>query len=386
MDYYQKSLEIHKQYKGKLSVESKIPLRTKEDLSTIYTPGVAQPCREIAKNPDDAYVYTTKSNTVAVVTDGSAVLGLGNIGPLAAMPVMEGKAVLFKQFGGVDAVPVCLGTQDTEELVKIITAISPTYGGINLEDISAPRCFEIEKRVQDAVDIPVFHDDQHGTAIVVCAAIINAAKVVGKQLQNMRVVVNGSGSAGTAIAYMLLSIGINDIVMCDKQGILCTNTQNLNSAMAKLATDTNPRKITGTLENAMQNADAFIGVSAPGVVTKQYVKSMNDGAIVLAMANPEPEIMPSDALSAGAAIVGTGRSDFKNQINNVLAFPGIFKGALAARAKRITPKMKTAAAYAIANCVSENELCAEKIVPDAMQEGVASAVANAVASAWQQNN
>ncbi len=387
MDYYQKSLEIHKQYKGKLSVQSKIPLNTKEDLSTIYTPGVAQPCREIAKNPEDAYVYTTKCNTVAVVTDGSAVLGLGNIGPLAALPVMEGKAVLFKQFGGVDAVPVCLDTQDTDELVKIITAICPTYGGINLEDIAAPRCFEIEKRVQEAVDIPVFHDDQHGTAIVVCAAVINAAKVTGKKIEEMRTVINGAGSAGTAIAYMLMSIGIKDITMCDKAGILNkNNTQELNSAMAELAKQTNPRNLSGTLETAMQNADLFIGVSAPKVVTKQYVQSMNEGAIVLAMANPEPEIMPDEALSAGAAVVGTGRSDFKNQINNVLAFPGIFKGALAARAKRITPQMKKAAAYAIAGCVSKNELSAENIVPGAMQEGVAQAVADAVAKAWNEEN
>ncbi len=385
MDYYKKALEIHEKYKGKLSVESKISIKSREDLSTIYTPGVAQPCREIAKNPDDAYKYTTKCNTVAVVTDGSAVLGLGNIGPLAALPVMEGKAVLFKEFAGVDAVPVCLNTQDTDELVKIITALAPTYGGINLEDIAAPRCFEIEKRVQQAVDIPVFHDDQHGTAIVVCAAAINAAKVVNKKLEDMQVVINGAGSAGTAIAYMLLSFGVKNILVCDKHGLLCKDEkQNVNEAMAKLANDTNPNCIKGTLANALVNSDLFIGVSAPGLVTAEMVKTMAQNAIVLAMANPEPEIMPQEALAGGAAVVGTGRSDFDNQINNVLAFPGLFKGALKARASRITPEMKKAAAYAIANCVKSTELCAKKIVPGAMQKGVANAVADAVAKAWVQ--
>ncbi len=382
MDYYAKSLEIHEKYKGKLSVESKLPINTRDDLSTLYTPGVAQPCREIAKDKDAAYKYTTKCNTVAVVTDGSAVLGLGNIGAVAALPVMEGKAVLFKEFAGVDAVPVCLDTQDTDELVKIITAIAPTYGGINLEDIAAPRCFEIEKRVQEAVDIPVFHDDQHGTAIVVCAGALNAAKVVGKKLEDMNIVINGAGSAGTAIAYMFMELGAKNIVVCDKEGILCkTDTSNMNSAMAKLANDTNASCKTGTLKHALQGADLFVGVSAPKLVTKEMVSTMAEKAVVFAMANPEPEIMPTEALAGGAAVVGTGRSDFDNQINNVLAFPGLFKGALAARAKRITGAMKVAAAYAIANCVKEDELNAKHIVPGALQKDVANAVAKAVAEA-----
>ncbi len=382
MDYYKKALEIHEKYKGKLSVVGKIPLNTRDDLSTIYTPGVAEPCREIAKDKNAAYKYTTKCNTVAVVTDGSAVLGLGNIGPLAALPVMEGKAVLFKEFAGVDAVPVCLDTQDTDELVKIITALAPTYGGINLEDISAPRCFEIERRVQENVDIPVFHDDQHGTAIVVCAAAINGAKVVGKKLENMQIVINGAGSAGTAIANMLLSFGAKNIIVCDKDGILCKNsTEGMNAAMAELAGKTNPECKQGTLAVALCGADLFIGVSAPRLVTAEMVSTMAKGAIVLAMANPEPEIMPTEALKGGAAVVGTGRSDFANQINNVLAFPGLFKGALSARAPRITDEMKKAAAYAIAACVKDDDLCAECIVPGAMDKGVASAVANAVAAA-----
>ncbi len=382
MDYYKKALEVHEKHKGKLSVVGKIPLETRDDLSTIYTPGVAEPCREIAKDKNAAYKYTTKCNTVAVVTDGSAVLGLGNIGPLAALPVMEGKAVLFKEFAGVDAVPVCLDTQDTDELVKIITALAPTYGGINLEDIAAPRCFEIERRVQECVDIPVFHDDQHGTAIVVCAAAINGAKVVNKKLEEMHIVINGAGSAGTAIANMLLSFGAKNIVVCDKDGILCKNsTQKLNSAMAELATKTNPTCKEGTLETALCGADLFVGVSAPRLVTQDMVRKMANGAIVLAMANPEPEIMPSEALLGGAAVVGTGRSDFPNQINNVLAFPGLFKGALKARAARITPEMKKAAAYAIANCVSESALSAECIVPSAMDKSVAEAVAKEVEKA-----
>ncbi len=384
MDYYKLSLELHEKNKGKLSVESKVAVSTKEELSLAYTPGVAQPCKEIAKNPELVYTYTTKGNMVAVVSDGSAVLGLGNIGPLAAMPVMEGKAVLFKTFAGVDAVPVCLDTQDTDELVKIITALAPTYGGINLEDISAPRCFEIEKRVQEAVDIPVFHDDQHGTAIVVSAAVINAAKLVKKPLDKIKAVVNGAGSAGTAIVNMLKIIGVKNIVVCDINGILCKNDlTGLNPAMAQLAKSTNEENLTGTLADAMRGADLVVGVSAPKAITKEMVSTMAKDAIVLAMANPEPEIMPDLALEGGARIVGTGRSDFANQINNVLAFPGIFKGALSVRAKRINEKMKLAAAHAIANCVSESELKEDYIVPPVFKEGVADAVANAVACAWE---
>ncbi|MEG1176869.1 MAG: NADP-dependent malic enzyme [Ruthenibacterium sp.] len=384
MDYYKKSLELHRLHHGKLSVVSTVPLTTREDLSTAYTPGVAQPCREIAADPDAAYLYTTKGNMVAVVTDGSAVLGLGNIGPLAALPVMEGKAVLFKAFAGVDAVPVCLDTQDTDALVAIITALAPTYGGINLEDIAAPRCFEIERRVQAAVNIPVFHDDQHGTAIVVSAAALNAAALVGKKLAAMRIVINGAGSAGTAIARMLLTLGADNILVCDQAGILCrTDTAKLNSAMAQLAADTNSGCEAGTLADAMRCADLFIGVSAPGVVTSEMVASMNSDAIVFPMANPEPEITPEQAFAGGARIVGTGRSDYPNQINNVLAFPGIFKGALAARAQRITEEMKAAAAYAIAACVPKSRLADDCIIPSAFEPGVAEAVAEAVAKAWE---
>ncbi len=387
MDYYKQALILHEQNKGKLEIKSKVNVSTKEELSTAYTPGVAEPCRQIANNPELAYTYTTKGNMVAVVTDGSAVLGLGNIGPLAAMPVMEGKAVLFKTFADVDAVPVCLNTQDTDELVKIITALAPTYGGINLEDISAPRCFEIEKRVQQAVDIPVFHDDQHGTAIVVSAAVINAAKIVKKELSTLKAVVNGAGSAGTAIVKMLKLLGINNIIVCDKSGILCKDeTSGLNSAMANLAQITNAENLKGTLANAMKGADLVIGVSAPKVITQEMVSTMAKNAIVLAMANPEPEIMPDLALLGGARIVGTGRSDFNNQINNVLAFPGIFKGALKVRARRITQEMKLAAAYAIANCVPECDLKEDYIVPPAFMPGVADAVANAVANAWSEED
>lgn len=384
MDYYKEALRLHRENKGKLEIVSKVPLVTRDDLSTAYTPGVAQPCREIAQDPDAVYTYTCKGNMVAVVSDGSAVLGLGNIGPKAALPVMEGKAVLFKAFAGVDAVPVCLDTQDTDALVAIITALAPTYGGINLEDIAAPRCFEIERRVQEAVDIPVFHDDQHGTAIVVSAAALNAAKLVGKTLPAMKIAINGAGSAGTAIARMLLALGASDIVVCDKAGILCrTDVGALNPAMAQLAADTNPRCVTGSLADAMRGADLFIGVSAPGVVTSDMVASMAADAIVFPMANPEPEIMPELAFAGGARIVGTGRSDFPNQINNVLAFPGIFKGALAARAKRITEGMKTAAAHAIAACVPADKLAVDCIIPSAFQPGVADAVAQAVAQAWE---
>ncbi len=382
MDYYKLSLEMHEKYKGKIAIKSKVSVKNKEDLSTAYTPGVAAPCKEIANNAELAYKYTSKCNTVAVVTDGSAVLGLGNIGPLAALPVMEGKALLFKEFADVDAVPICLDTQDTDELVNIITALAPSFGGINLEDISAPRCFEIEERVQNALNIPVFHDDQHGTAIVVCAALINAAKIVDKPLNTLKIVVNGAGSAGSAIVQMLKNLGATNIVVCDINGILCKkDISGLNSAMQSLAQSTNSEDLQGTLSDAMKGADVVIGVSAPKVITKEMVGTMAKDAIVFAMANPEPEIMPSEAFLGGARIVGTGRSDFNNQINNVLAFPGIFKGALNARAKRITKEMKLAAAFAIANCVKPEQLSEECVVPGAFDENVANAVALAVEKA-----
>ena len=384
MNYYEEALRLHREHKGKLSIESKVPLATRDDLSRAYTPGVAQPCREIAQNPGEVYTYTTKGNMVAVVTDGSAVLGLGNIGPLAALPVMEGKCILFKAFAGVDAVPVCLGTQDTDALVEIIAALAPTYGGINLEDIAAPRCFEIERRVQQKVDIPVFHDDQHGTAVVVCAALTNALRLTSRSFAGARAVINGAGSAGTAIARMLLAAGLRDLIVCDKDGILVPGAPACrNAAMEALARDTNPRGVQGTLADALRGADVFVGVSAPGVVSREMVSSMAAHAIVFPMANPEPEITRDDALAAGARIVGTGRSDFPNQINNVLAFPGIFKGALAARAQRITEGMKLAAAQAIAACVPESALCDTCIIPSAFEPGVADAVAHAVAAAWK---
>lgn len=382
MDYYKASLEMHEKNKGKLEVRSKVGVTNRDELSTAYTPGVAEPCRQIHKNPEDVYKYTMKGNTVAVVSDGSAVLGLGNIGAKAAIPVMEGKCVLFKEFAGIDAIPICLDTQDTEELIQIIKNIAPILGGINLEDISAPRCFEIERRVQELVDIPVFHDDQHGTAIVVSAAAINAVKVVGKKLEDVKVVINGAGSAGTAIAKMLLNIGIQDIIVCDKFGALCREDSSLSPAMMELAQITNQRLVTGTLKDVISGADLFVGVSAPGILTEEMVGTMAKDAIVFPMANPEPEIMPDLAKNAGARVVGTGRSDFPNQINNVLAFPGVFKGALAARASRITEDMKVAAAFALSGLVKEDELNEEYIIPLAFHEGVADVIAKAVADAW----
>lgn len=385
MDYYKASLEMHEKNKGKLEVRSKVGVTNRDELSTAYTPGVAEPCRQIHKNPEDVYKYTMKGNTVAVVSDGSAVLGLGNIGAKAAIPVMEGKCVLFKEFAGIDAIPICLDTQDTEELIQIIKNIAPILGGINLEDISAPRCFEIERRVQELVDIPVFHDDQHGTAIVVSAAAINAVKVVGKNLEDIKVVINGAGSAGTAIAKMLLNIGIQDIVVCDKFGALCREDSSLSPAMMELAQMTNQRLVTGMLKDVIKGADLFVGVSAPKILTEEMVASMAKDAIVFPMANPEPEIMPDLAKNAGARVVGTGRSDFPNQINNVLAFPGVFKGALAARAGRITEDMKVAAAFALSGLVSEEDLNEEYIIPLAFHEGVADVIAKAVADAWKRS-
>ncbi len=373
-----KALALHEKWNGKLETISKTPVKTREDLAIAYTPGVAEPCKVIAKDKDLAYKYTMKANTIAVVSDGSAVLGLGNIGPHAAMPVMEGKAVLFKEFGGVNAVPICLDTQDTEEIIKAVTYIAPGFGGINLEDISAPRCFEIEERLKEILDIPVFHDDQHGTAIVVLAGIINALKVVGKAIEDCRVVVNGAGSAGVAITRLLLTYGFSDIIMCDKAGIISKDSQGLNWMQEKMAVLTNLSGKTGTLSDALKGADIFVGVSAPGIVTPQMVSSMNKDAVLFAMANPVPEIMPDEAKAAGARIVGTGRSDFPNQINNVVAFPGIFKGALEGRASRITEEMKLAAATAIASLVPDGELNEENIIPEAFNPKVAELVAEAV--------
>ncbi len=335
----EKALQLHKEWNGKLETVSKTPVKTREDLSYAYTPGVAEPCKVIAQDKEAAYTYTMKANTVAVVSDGSAVLGLGNIGPYAAMPVMEGKAVLFKEFGGVNAVPICLDTQDTEEIIKAVTYLAPGFGGINLEDISAPRCFEIEERLKKLLDIPVFHDDQHGTAIVVLAGIINALKVTGKKKEECKVVVNGAGSAGVAITKLLLTYGFSNIIMCDKVGMISTETEGLNWMQEKMAKITNPNKETGSLADALKGADIFVGVSAPGIVSKEMVASMNRDAILFAMANPVPEIMPNLAKEAGAKVVGTGRSDFPNQVNNVVAFPGIFKGALEGRAAQITEEM-----------------------------------------------
>ena len=378
MNISEKALMLHEQWNGKLEVVSKVPVKSREDLSIAYTPGVAEPCKVIAQDKEAAYKYTMKANTVAVVSDGSAVLGLGNIGPYAAMPVMEGKAVLFKEFGGVNAVPICLDTQDTEEIIKAVTYLAPAYGGINLEDISAPRCFEIEERLKEILDIPVFHDDQHGTAIVVLAGIINALKVVGKKKEDCRVVVNGAGSAGVAITRLLLTYGFPHITMCDKVGIVSKKTEGLNWMQQKMTEVTNLEQQTGTLADAMKDADIFVGVSAPGIVSAVIVASMNKDAILFAMANPVPEIMPDVAKAAGARVVGTGRSDFPNQVNNVVAFPGIFKGALEGRATKITEEMKLAAANAIASLVPDDELSDDNIMPEAFNPKVAEVVAAAV--------
>ena len=374
----EKSLKMHADLVGKLSTETKCPVKSREDLSIAYTPGVAEPCRRIADNPEDVYKYTWKANTIAVVSDGSAVLGLGNIGPKAAMPVMEGKAVLFKEFGGVNAVPICLDTQDPDEIVETVVRIAPGFGGINLEDISAPRCFEIENKLKGRLDIPVFHDDQHGTAIVVLAGVINALKVVGKEKENCKVVINGDGSAGIAITKLLLRYGFKDLTLCGRYGILNKSCANMNWAREEMIALINPENKTGSLADALKGADIFIGVSLPGVVTEEMVASMNKDAILFAMANPTPEIMPDLAKKAGARIVGTGRSDFPNQVNNVVAFPGIFKGALEGRAKQITEDMKLAAALAIANAVPESELSEDNIMPEAFDPNVAEAVSQAV--------
>lgn len=378
MTINEQSLLLHKKWNGKLEITSKIHINSREDLALAYTPGVAEPCKQIAENTELAYTYTMKSNTVAVISDGSAVLGLGNIGPHAAMPVMEGKAILFKEFGGVNAIPICLNTQDTEEIIKAVTWLAPNFGGINLEDISAPRCFEIEERLKKELSIPVFHDDQHGTAIVVLAGIINSLKITGKCKENCKVVINGAGSAGIAICRLLLSYGFENIILCDKFGILTSESQDLNWMQKEMTKVTNLQKQTGSLVDAMKNSDIFIGVSAPNIVTQEMVASMNKSSILFAMANPTPEIMPDIAKAAGARIVGTGRSDFPNQVNNVIAFPGIFKGALEGRAKQITEEMKLAAANAIANLVPDKELNDENILPEAFNPEVAEVVSAAI--------
>ena len=383
MDIAQESLRLHEQWQGKLETVPKMRIETREDLALAYTPGVAEPCRKIAEDPSDAYKYTMKANTVAVVSDGSAVLGLGNIGPAAAMPVMEGKCALFKTFGGVNAVPLCLDTQDVDEIVETVKRLAPSFGGINLEDISAPRCFEIERRLINELDIPVFHDDQHGTAIVVLSGVINALRLTGKQKEACRVVVNGAGSAGIAIAKLLLNYGFRNLILCDKCGIINSRSEGINEAQRAMLATTNLDDEEGSLADAMRGADIFVGVSAPGIVSADMVKSMNSDAILFAMANPTPEIFPDVARAAGARVVGTGRSDFPNQINNVVAFPGIFKGALESRATRITEQMKLAAAEALAALVSDDELSEDFIMPEPFDPRAVEAVAAAVAGAVQ---
>lgn len=378
MSNSEKALQMHEQWNGKIETTAKAHVNSREDLAVAYTPGVAEPCKVIAKDPEAAYTYTMKANTVAVVSDGSAVLGLGNIGALAAMPVMEGKAVLFKEFGGVNAVPICLDTQDTEEIIRTVVNIAPAFGGINLEDIAAPRCFEIETRLKELLNIPVFHDDQHGTAIVVLAGIINALKVTGKKKEDCRIVVNGAGSAGVAITKLLLTYGFPHITMCDINGIISRSSEGLNWMQKEMAEVTNLEGKTGTLADALKGADIFVGVSAPGIVSQEMVASMNSDAILFAMANPVPEIMPDLAKAAGAKVVGTGRSDFPNQVNNVVAFPGIFKGALEGRATQITEEMKLAAAEAIAGLVPDKELNENNILPEAFDPRVADTVSRAI--------
>ena len=383
MDYNKLALEMHEQNKGKIAVRSKVTVKTRDDLSTAYTPGVAEPCRKIRDNKEEVYRYTAKGNLVAVVSDGTAVLGLGDIGPEAAMPVMEGKALLFKEFADIDAFPICLDTKDTEEIIKTVKNIAPCFGGINLEDISAPRCFEIEKRLKEELDIPVFHDDQHGTAIVVAAGLLNALKFVGKKMEDANIVINGAGSAGISICKLLLQFGAGNVVLVDQKGALCPGEDWMNSAQKDMAEIPNKEKQTGTLTEIIKDKDVFIGVSAPNIVTAEMVSTMADDAIIFAMANPTPEIMPDEAKKGGARVIATGRSDFPNQINNVLVFPGIFRGALDARAGQITEEMKMAAARAIASIISDDELNEEYIIPGAFDERVCKAVAKAVAEESQ---
>jgi malate dehydrogenase (oxaloacetate-decarboxylating) len=381
LSIYEESIKFHEQAKGKIEVISRVKVESSDDLSLAYTPGVAQPCLEIEKNPDMAYIYTRKWNTIAVISDGTAVLGLGDIGPLASLPVMEGKCVLFKSFGDVDAFPIILNTKDTDEIVETIIRIAPSFGGINLEDISAPRCFEIENRLKEALDIPVFHDDQHGTAIVTLAGLINALKIVKKELKDLKVVVSGAGAAGTSVTKLLLSSGVKNVIICDRKGAIHRNLENLNKAKLELAHITNPDNLSGKLEEVLKGADVFIGVSAPGALTEAMVKTMNKDAIIFAMANPTPEIFPDEARRGGARVIGTGRSDYPNQVNNVLAFPGIFRGALDVRATDINEEMKVAAAYAIANAIPESELNEENIIPKAFDPTVKVKVAEAVKEA-----
>lgn len=382
MNIYEESLKFHEEKRGKFEIKPTCEVKDSKDLSLAYTPGVAEPCREIYKDPSKAYTYTRKWNTVAVISDGTAVLGLGDIGPLASLPVMEGKSVLFKEFGNVDAFPIVLDTKNVDEIVATITNIAPTLGGINLEDISAPRCFEIEKRLKEKLNIPVFHDDQHGTAIVVLSGLVNALKIVNKKLENIKVVINGAGSAGTAICKLLLSSGVKNIVMCDINGVISRDKDLSNNVyMQELANITNPNNETGILKDVIKGADVFIGVSAPNIVSKEMVKTMNKDGIIFAMANPIPEIFPEDAKEAGIAVMGTGRSDYPNQINNVLAFPGVFRGALDVRASEINEEMKVAAAYAIANAVSKEELSPDFIIPKAFDLTVQTLVAEAVKEA-----
>ena len=381
MNIYEESLKFHKELKGKLEISSRVKIKDEKDLSLAYTPGVAEPCREIHKDSSTAYLYTRKWNTVAVISDGTAVLGLGDIGPLASLPVMEGKSILFKEFADVDAFPIVLDTKDVNEIVETIVRIAPTLGGINLEDISAPRCFEIEKKLKEKLNIPVFHDDQHGTAIIVLSGLINALKIVNKNIEDLKIVVNGAGSAGTAITKLLLSYGAKNIVVCDRDGALNRNNNYTNEYFTELSNITNPNNESGILKDVIKNADVFIGVSAPNIVSKEMVSSMNSDAILFAMANPTPEIFPDDAKEAGAKVIGTGRSDFPNQINNVLAFPGIFRGALDVRATEINEEMKIAAAHAIANSVSDEELNPNYIIPKAFNLEVQKRVAQAVKEA-----
>jgi len=386
LNFDERSLKMHEEKQGKLGIVSKVSVKDREDLSTAYTPGVAEPCRKIYDNKENVFKYTAKGNLVAVVTDGTAVLGLGDIGPEAAMPVMEGKAILFKEFANVDAFPICLDTKNVDEIVNIVKAISPTFGGINLEDISAPRCFEIEKRLKEELDIPVFHDDQHGTAIVVVAGLINALKLVNKKVEGTTIVVNGAGAAGVAITKMLLNMGPKDVFLCDIKGILYEGSPDNDASKEAMAKITNKANKQGSLSDAMVGADVFIGVSAGNIVTEDMVRSMNEDAIIFAMANPTPEIMPDIALRAGAKVVGSGRSDFPNQINNVLVFPGIFRGALDARATEINEEMKLAAAYAIADIISEDQLNPNYVIPDAFDKRVAEGVAQAVVAAARRTN
>lgn len=381
MNYFEESLELHEQKRGKLEIVSKVKVETRDDLSLAYTPGVAEPCRKIHENEENVYKYTSKGNTVAVISDGSAVLGLGNIGATAGIPVMEGKCVLFKEFGGIDAFPICIETQNVDEIVNIIKNIAPVFGGVNLEDFGAPRCFEIEERLKKIMDIPVFHDDQHGTAIVVLSGLINALKVVGKKIGDVKVVVNGAGAAGTAISKLLLASGVKNLLAVDKIGILYSGIENVDDAKKALAEITNPSNVKGNLSDALAGADVFIGVSAPGIVTQEMVRTMAKDSIIFAMANPTPEIMPDLAKEAGVRVMGTGRSDFPNQVNNVLAFPGVFRGALDVRASQINEEMKVAAAYAIADYIKDEDLNDENIIPSILDKNVSIVVAKAVADA-----